>query len=69
MIKNEWIKLFRNRVFLIFFAALFVFYGFYLYWSLMLFKKSGVVERAPVSVYQEVTKELDGLSLTDEEKL
>ncbi len=69
MFKNEWIKLFRNRVFLIFFAALFVFYGFYLYWFLVLYVKSGVVEQASVSVYQEIIKELDGLSLTDEEKL
>lgn len=69
MIKNEWIKLFRNRVFLIFFAALFVFYGVYLYWSLLVYEKSGVVEKASASYYQELTKELDGLSLTDEEKL
>lgn len=69
MIKNEWIKLFRNRVFLIFFAALFVFYGFYLYWSAALYEKSGIVEQAPVSYYQEVTKELEALSLTDAEKL
>lgn len=69
MIKNEWIKLFRNRVFLIFFAALFVFYGFYLYWSLELYVKPGIVEKAPASYYQELTKELDGLSLSDEEKL
>lgn len=69
MVKNEWIKLFRNRVFLIFFAALFVFYGFYLYWSLALYERSGIVKQAPVSYYQEVTKELDELSLTDEEKL
>lgn len=69
MIKNEWIKLFRNRVFLIFFAALFVFYGFYLYWYLVLYVKSGVVEKAPVSYYQELTQELEGLALTDQEKL
>lgn len=69
MIKNEWIKLFRNRVFLIFFAALFVFYGFYLYWSMVLYVKSGVVEKASVSYYQELTEELAELSLTDEEKL
>lgn len=69
MIKNEWIKLFRNRVFLIFFAAMFVFYGFYLYWLLVLYVKQGVVEQAPASYYQEITEELDSLSLTDEEKL
>lgn len=69
MVKNEWVKLFRNRVFLIFFAALFVFYGLYLYWSLVLYQKQGLVKQAPVSYYQEVTKELDALSLTDEEKL
>ncbi|MCM1190928.1 MAG: hypothetical protein NC123_00390 [Butyrivibrio sp.] len=69
MIKNEWIKLFRNRVFLIFFAAIFAFYGFYLYWSLVIYVKSGVAEQAPASYYQELTKELEALSLTDEEKL
>lgn len=69
MVKNEWIKLFRNRVFLIFFAAVFVFYGLYLYWSLVLYEKPGVVEQAPATYYQEITEELEALSLTDEEKL
>ncbi len=69
MFRNEWIKLFRNRVFMIFFAAMLVFYGFYLYWSLVLYEKSGVVEKASVLYYQELTEELDGLSLTDAEKL
>ncbi|MCM1056443.1 MAG: hypothetical protein NC517_02405 [Firmicutes bacterium] len=69
MLKNEWIKLFRNRVFLIFFAGIFVFYGFYLYWSLVVYQRSGIVKKAPASYYQELTKELDALSLTDEEKL
>ncbi|MCM1537854.1 MAG: hypothetical protein NC254_05615 [bacterium] len=66
MIKNEWIKLFRNRVFLVFFAAVFVFYGFYLYWSLILYQPVGLVRQAPASCYQELTQELS--ALTDEEK-
>lgn len=67
MVKNEWIKLFRNRVFLVCFAAMFVFYGFYLYWSLVLYHPPGLVERAPASDYNELVEELS--SLTDEEKL
>ncbi|MBD5467908.1 MAG: hypothetical protein HDR21_07135 [Lachnospiraceae bacterium] len=67
MIKNEWIKLFRNRVFLVCFAAMFVFYGFYLYWTLVLYHPPGLVERAPASDYNELAEELS--SLTDEEKL
>ncbi|MDE6421213.1 MAG: hypothetical protein K2K87_11930, partial [Lachnospiraceae bacterium] len=67
MVKNEWIKLFRNRVFPVCFAAVFVFYGFYLYWSLALYHPPGLVERAPASDYNELVEELS--SLTDEEKL
>ena len=67
MVKNEWIKLFRNRVFLVFFAAMFIFYAFYLYWSLIFYTKPGQIEQAPASYYNELAGEL--VSLTDEEKL
>lgn len=66
MVKNECVKLFRNRVFLVCFAAMFVFYGFYLYWSLVLYVKEGIVERAPASYYQALTDELS--SFKDEER-
>ncbi|MCM1220222.1 MAG: hypothetical protein NC548_37610 [Lachnospiraceae bacterium] len=67
MVKNELIKLFRNRIFLIFFVAVFLFFGFYLYWSLEIYEKSyGVVEEAPASYYRELVKELS--SYTDVEK-
>lgn len=67
MVKNEWIKLIRNRIFLVFFAAVFLFYGFYLYWSLELYAKSyGIVEKAPFSYYNALVEELS--SFSDEEK-
>ena len=69
MVKNEWIKLFRNRIFLVFFAAVFVFYGFYLYWSLVFYEKQGLMEKAPERYYNELAGELSALSLTDGETL
>lgn len=68
MIKNEWIKLFRNRVFLACFAAVFLFYGFYLYWMSVLYRPSfAILTKAPPSYYNALVEELSAFS--DEDKL
>lgn len=67
MVKNELIKLCKNKIFVSFFILVFIFYGFYLYWSLKLCSKTeNNVVMAPVSYYNELVEELS--AYTDEEK-